>query len=653
MSHPLRRHNVFFVIAAIAALFGGAAVFTAISHQSPTHAASNKLAAARSLPLTPSQEVVNYLDKGEDAHYCDGCTPPLTNDGGPVVNTTGTIGLTITPIFWQPAGSSATNSFPANYQSIIDGFIGNVATASGTTSNVFSIATEYYSQINGVKTPITYKITMGTPIVDTHPFPGKGCTPNATDNYTSCVTDAQLQTELTSVLTANSLPSDLAHFYPVFFPPNTETFGIGTPAQNSDSDYCGYHSAYINGTSETLYGNEPYEAGGCDGGEAPSGQLYADGAVGTLSHELSETMTDPNGSGIAGGPAWGDSTGHEIGDECSGFYGPKLGSTDNSSTAAANSTAYNEVINGGKYYIQNEFSNSAYARLGIGNGCQPSEATATSTTPQSLAADTTGLGSFTNDAFPNALPANGKATSQIDISIGDKDGYAIADDRVNYSIYAITGKGYCGTLDHSDATTDSGGHADVTYTASTSNVICAIVGTDVDGGQSATGMVYQGTYQSQTIKANQDFPKKLTEGTAPKRFQTWFINRASTPQYDARIQFGIFADDGSTDNVPASKVDLSYSVNGPAGTYHRVALTGGDITDGEIQGVVLPLGGVTIPANSTLRIYYHISLKTGISTKGGGANLDFEAYLDQVDPADGALSTFGDTLAYPVTVLAG
>jgi hypothetical protein len=72
-------------------------------------------------------------------------------------------------------------------------------------------------------------------------------------------------------------------------------------------------------------------------------------------------------------------------------------------------------------------------------------------------------------------------------------------------------------------------------------------------------------------------------------------------------------------------------MNGPNGTYHHVALTGGDITDGEIQGVVLPLGGVTIPANSTLR----------------------EAYLDQVDPADGALSTFGDTLAYPVKVLAG
>jgi hypothetical protein len=150
-------------------------------------------------------------------------------------------------------------------------------------------------------------------------------------------------------------------------------------------------------------------------------------------------MTDPNGGGIAGGPAWGDSTGHEIGDECAGFYGPKLGSTDNSSTDAANSTAYNQVINGAKYYIQNEFSNAAYKKLGIGNGCQPSEATATGTTPQALTADTTKIGSFTNDA--------------------------IANDRVNYSVYAITGTGYCGTLDNSYGTTDSGGHADVTYTA--------------------------------------------------------------------------------------------------------------------------------------------------------------------------------------------
>jgi hypothetical protein len=215
------------------------------------------------------------------------------------------------------------------------------------------------------------------------------------------------------------------------------------------------------------------------------------------------------------------------------------------------------------------------------------------------------------------------------------------------------GTGYCGTLDNSYGTTDSGGHADVTYTASKSNVICAVVGTDVDGGQSATGMVYQGSYQSQAITAEQSFPKQLTEGAAPKQFQTWFINPASTPQYDARIQFGIFPGDGATVNVPASKINLSYSMNGPNGTYHHVALTGGDITDGEIQGVVLPLGGVIIPANSTLRIYYHLSLKTGISTKGGGVGLAFEAYLDQVDPADGALSTFGDTLAYQIKVLAG
>jgi hypothetical protein len=622
-----------------------------MSHQSSPHAVNRTLAAIKGLPYTPSQQTSGYLDKGEDAHYCNGCTPPLANYGGPVVTTAAT-GLTITPIFWQPAGSSAANSFPANYQSVIDGFIGNVATASGKTSNVFSIATEYYSQINGVKTPITYKITMGTPIVDTNAFPPAGCTPNAADGLTSCVTDPQLRTELTSVLAANKLPADLAHFYPVFFPPNTETFGGGASPQNSDADYCGYHSAYVNGTGETVYGNEPYEAGGCDGGEAPSGQLYADGAIGTLSHELSETMTDPNGGGIAGGPAWGDTTGHEIGDECSGFYGPKLGSTDNSSTAAANTTAYNEVINGGKYYIQNEFSNTAYANLGVGNGCQPSESAATGTTRASLAADKTALGSFTNDAFPNALPANGKATSLIDISIGDRAGYAIANDRVNYSIYAIFGKGYCGKLNRRYGTTNKGGHADVTYTASKSNVICAVVGTDVDGGQSATGMVYQGTYQTHTVTAKQNFPRELTEGAPRKQFQTWFINPTSVPQRDARIQFGIFPGDGATDNVPAAKVNLSYSMNGPNGTYHHVNLTGSSITDGEIQGVVLPLGGVTIRAKSTLRVYYRISLKTGIPTKGGGAGLAFEVYLDQVNPADGALSTFSDTLAYQVKVRA-
>ena len=64
-------------------------------------------------------------------------------------------------------------------------------------------------------------MTAGTPIIDTGAFPSNGCTPAS--GYSACITDDQLRTELRRVLSSHSLPSDLAHFYPMFFPPGVET----------------------------------------------------------------------------------------------------------------------------------------------------------------------------------------------------------------------------------------------------------------------------------------------------------------------------------------------------------------------------------------------------------------------------------------------
>ncbi len=394
----------------------------------------------------------------------------------------------------------------------------------------------------------------------------------------------------------------------------------------------------------------------CDGGEAPNGNLIADGSVGTLSHETAETMTDPNGSGILTGAAWGDSTGHEIGDECAGFFGPPLGSTNSSDPT---DTAYNQVINGGKYYTQNEFSNTAYATLGIGKGCQPSEAAATGSAASPSEAGrvfarevglTSPVATVTNDAYPNTLPADGTSTSQVDMSVADATGAAVAGDRVSYSVYAITGDGYCGTLSAPTATTDDSGHAAVTYTASRSQGICAVVANELDGGQGATGMIYQGISRLGAFRAGHAFPKTLTLGKTAL-FQTGFFNPSFKAQNDARIEFTIFPGDGATDNIDSSQVTLSYSTTGPLGTFTPVDLSGSTLTDGAIQGVVLPLGGVTIAPRSTLRVWYKITLDPSISTAGGGAGIAFESYLDQIDPASGALSTFADTLARQATVL--
>jgi hypothetical protein len=74
-----------------------------------------------------------------------------TYDGGPLLSTNTDAGLTITPVFWAPRGSS----FPAHYQNIIGGFVANVAAASGSTDNVFSVGTEYYQTVDRVKSFVT------------------------------------------------------------------------------------------------------------------------------------------------------------------------------------------------------------------------------------------------------------------------------------------------------------------------------------------------------------------------------------------------------------------------------------------------------------------------------------------------------------------
>jgi hypothetical protein len=188
---------------------------------------------------------------------CAGCKPPLVYQGGPVMGTTAA-GVTVTPVFWQPSGGRYV--FPAGYESIIDRFVANVAAASGTNGNVFSIATEYYQDIGGTKTSTSYAIRAGTPIVDTDAFPSNGCTP--AKGYPVCITDAQLRTELTKVTSSHRLATDLAHFYPVFFPPGVETKD-NIDNTTSVGFYCGYHRAFGSGSDQTVYSDLAYEGNTC------------------------------------------------------------------------------------------------------------------------------------------------------------------------------------------------------------------------------------------------------------------------------------------------------------------------------------------------------------------------------------------------------
>ncbi len=300
-------------------------------------------------------------------------TPPLLFHGGPVMGTSQTGTLVITPIFWNPSG----HPMAAAYKSLISQYVGDVATASGGSSNVFAILPEY----SGSNGSIRYAVTLGAPISDTHKLPASGCKVARTDTtgiyadgtgYNACVDDAQVQAETNRVVTAQKLPVNLAHIYVLYLPKHVEScFNAGSTTTSTNActinhqpsaAFCAYHSQVSNGT---VYANLPfpaYESGtgftcGTDGNfagviESPNGNPDGDTVISPTSHEVSEAITDPDTM-----TGWFDSSGFEIGDECNFTYG---------TTQGASGQFFNQVINGHNYLTQEEFSNSSFAASGGG-----------------------------------------------------------------------------------------------------------------------------------------------------------------------------------------------------------------------------------------------------------------------------------------------
>lgn len=250
-------------------------------------------------------------------------------------------------IYWIPSGYSVSS----NYVSLINGFFSNVAAASDNSSNVYYSDTQYYDIVNSLTSNISGNSTFGGSVVDTDPFPPNGCR----DKYTAvCLTDSQLRTEISHELNANGWSSTLGssntspgNEYFLLTPKNVGScYGRGSCAFSS---YCAYHSWIGSGSTATLYANMPYAAWvpqACGSGQSPNGD-NADSTINVVSHEHNESNTDPLGT------AWYNTSGYEDGDLCAWNFGTPISSTA--------SGEYNQVIHGGYYYLQQEWSNHSSA----------------------------------------------------------------------------------------------------------------------------------------------------------------------------------------------------------------------------------------------------------------------------------------------------
>ena len=247
-------------------------------------------------------------------------------------------------IFWQPAGSGLT--YEPRYQSLIERFLVNVAAASRSRSNVYGL-TGQYTDSHG---PAAYASSYGGSAVATDRLPPNGCTepPTIGPGWTVCLTDDQLVTEIEHVIRSDHLPRGPTDIYFLVLPSG---FGSCTTSDSSScalgggvNGYCGYHSQSPDGN--VLYAVIPYNAvpGHCQSDSPRPNSSAADPAISTISHEQSEMITDPEND------AWVDSSGNEVGDLCRPSFGPVIG--------GSGATAWNEDINGGHYYLQEEWSNA-------------------------------------------------------------------------------------------------------------------------------------------------------------------------------------------------------------------------------------------------------------------------------------------------------
>ncbi len=130
--------------------------------------------------------------------------------------------------------------------------------------------------------------------------------------------------------------------YHVFLPQGTsmciDEFTCYSPDDPANSVFCAFHgSVDFSDTEHVLFSVEPYQAvPGCQlPGQTPHGVI--DATASTLSHEVMETITNPDGDG------WFNLLfGLEMADICFAF-------------------ATNRTLNGHDYFVQSEWSNKRHA----------------------------------------------------------------------------------------------------------------------------------------------------------------------------------------------------------------------------------------------------------------------------------------------------
>ncbi len=277
-------------------------------------------------------------------------------------------------IFWAPAGQS----IPSSTQSLIDRYFSDTAADSGTAGNEFAVDRQYTDGSGFADYRQTFSAASQV-IADTSAYPARDTSncPDVASTYPICLTDHQLESEITRVISADGLPGDgagrppaQAPIYFVVLPTDVNTCYAATEC--ADSQFCAYHSWYSDASDgqDILYAVVPTiilgsgmnpkncQYDGTGPVQEPNGTT-ADVVLKYLNHEENEATTDPYGNAW-----WEPSSENEEADNCNAA-GPMNLSTGANPNAflpvlggsAAAGTLYDQLIDGHEYYLQSEWSN--------------------------------------------------------------------------------------------------------------------------------------------------------------------------------------------------------------------------------------------------------------------------------------------------------
>lgn len=138
---------------------------------------------------------------------------------------------------------------------------------------------------------------------------------STTDSYSqgTSLTDAQIQTVVSSAISAGKLPKDTNGIYFVL------TSSDVTASSGFCSQYCGWHTHGTIGGSDIKYsfvGNPDRCPSSCEQQTTgPNGNAGADGMASIIAHEMEEAISDPDLN------AWYDRRGAENADKCAWTFG--------------------------------------------------------------------------------------------------------------------------------------------------------------------------------------------------------------------------------------------------------------------------------------------------------------------------------------------